>query len=67
MVTSFYHIPRSRLELEHAMPDKDIVFYAAQSPYVLRQWWRSWKSFWFLMAEYAKFLAVYIQYNMLGL
>ncbi len=67
VVTSFYHIPRSRLELEHAMPDKDIVFYAAQSPYVLRQWWRSWKSFWFLMAEYAKFLAVYIQYNMLGL
>lgn len=67
VVTSFYHIPRSRLELEHAMPDKDIVFYAAQSPYVLRQWWKSFKSFGFLMAEYAKFVTVYIQYKMLGL
>ncbi len=66
VVTSFYHIPRSRLELRHAMPDKKIVFYAAQSPYVLRQWWKSPKSFWFLMAEYAKFLAVYVQYNILG-
>lgn len=66
-VTSFYHIPRARLELEHAMPDKKIVFYAAQSPFVLRRWWTSCKSFWFLLVEYVKFLAVYVQYNMLGL
>lgn len=67
VVTSFYHIPRARLELEHAMPEKEITFYAVQSPFVLRRWWTSFKSFAFLAAEYTKFLAVYVQYKMLGL
>ncbi len=67
VVTSFYHIPRARLELEHAMPEKEIDFYAVQSPFVLRRWWTSFKSFAFLAAEYTKFLAVYVQYKMLGL
>lgn len=67
VVTSFYHIPRARLELSHAMGGKELVFYAVQSPYVLRRWWTSVKSFLFLAAEYTKFLAVYTQYKMLGL
>ncbi|MBP3687037.1 MAG: glycoside hydrolase family 99-like domain-containing protein [Alphaproteobacteria bacterium] len=67
VVTSFYHIPRSALELKHALGECEIVFYAANSPYVLRRWWTSWRSFWFLTAEYAKFLAVYLQYHILRL
>ncbi|MCM1323800.1 MAG: YdcF family protein [Acetobacter sp.] len=67
VVTSFYHIPRARLELAHVMPEKDIRFYAVQSPFVLRRWWSSVRSFLFLAAEYTKFLAVYVQYYMLGL
>lgn len=67
VVTSFYHIPRSRLELEHLMPKKDIRFVAALSPYVKRQYWRSSASFLFLAAEYTKFLIVYVQYRLLGL
>lgn len=67
VVTSFYHIPRSRLELERAMPEKDIRFTAALSPYVRRQYWRSPASFMFLAAEYTKFLIVYAQYRLLGL
>lgn len=67
VVTSFYHVPRARLELEHAMGEKEMVFYAVQSPFVLRRWWTSLKSFWFLAAQYTKFLAVYVQYKMLGL
>lgn len=67
VVTSFYHIPRASFELFHAMPEKILVFYAVQSPFVLRQWWRSLGSFLFLATEYTKFLAVYAQYNILGL
>ncbi len=67
VVTSFYHIPRSRLELMRAMPEKDIRFTAALSPYVRRQYWRSQGSFLFLAAEYTKFLIVYVQYRLLGL
>lgn len=67
VVTSFYHIPRVRLEFSHAMPEKQFTFYAVQSPFVLRKWWTSVKSFLFLAAEYTKFLAVYAQYKVLGL
>lgn len=61
-VTSFYHIPRSRLELKHEMPEKDIRFVAVSSGYVHKHWGRHWGSFKFLTAEYAKFLAVWLQY-----
>ena len=61
-VTSFYHIPRSRLELQHKMPKMDIRFVAVSSGYVRKHWLRHWGSFKFLTAEYAKFLAVWFQY-----
>lgn len=61
-VTSFYHIPRSRSELLHYMPQQDIRFVAVNSGYVRKHWWRHWGSFKFLTAEYAKFLAVSVQY-----
>lgn len=66
-VTSFYHIPRSRLELKRYLPETEIIFAAADTPVVLPQWWKSFKSFCFLAAEYSKFLVVWIQYNLLGL
>jgi len=61
-VTSFYHIPRSRLELQHYMPDVTFYFVAVSSGYVRPQWWKHWGSFKFLMAEYCKYLAVQVQY-----
>lgn len=67
VVTSFYHIPRSRLELRHLLPQQEISFTAVSSPFVLGQWWWHPKSFCFLAIEYTKFLIVYVQYNMLGL
>jgi len=60
VVTSFYHIPRSRLELEHALKDVKINFVAASSPNVAREWWKKPGSFWFLAVEYVKFLVVYL-------
>ncbi len=60
VVTSFYHIPRSRLELEYALPDTKMHFVAVESPYVARAWWKNWRSFKFMAGEYTKFLLVYI-------
>ena len=62
VVTSFYHIPRSRLELQHEMPDAVMHFVAVDTPNVLPQWWKNWRSFKFMAAEYTKFLIVYLQY-----
>ena len=67
VVTSFYHIPRSRLELEHEMPEAVMHFVAADTPNVSPEWWKNWRSFRFMAAEYTKFLLVYAQYNLLGL
>ena len=61
-VTSFYHIPRSRLELKHYMPDVTFYFAAVSSGYVRSQWWKHWGSFKFLVVEYCKYLAVMVQY-----
>ena len=57
VVTSFYHIPRSRLELS---------FIAANTPFVSQKW-KNWRSTYFMAKEYIKFLIVYFQYKMLGL
>jgi len=61
-VTSFYHIPRSRLELQKIMPEKDIRFVAVNSEYISPEWWKNFGSFKFLAAEYSKFLLVKLQY-----
>lgn len=61
-VTSFYHIPRSRLELANVMPEKDIRFVAVNSEYISPKWWKNFGSFKFLAAEYCKFLTVWGQY-----
>lgn len=66
IVTSFYHIPRSRLELEHEMPEMMFGYVAADSGHISQQWWRNIGSFRFLAAEYTKFLIVYGQYYLLG-
>ena len=62
VVTSFYHIPRSRLELQHELPEAVMHFVAVDTPNVLPEWWKNWRSFKFMAAEYTKFLIVYLQY-----
>ncbi len=66
VVTSFYHIPRSKLELEKEIPNKEILFIAANTPFVSKKW-KNWRSTYFMTKEYIKFLIVYTQYKMLGL
>lgn len=67
IVTSFYHIPRTKLELEHYVPNKELVFVPTPSAFVSPKWWEKWSSFKFLSSEYTKFLIVYVQYKVLGL
>lgn len=67
VVTSFYHVPRSRLELEKEIPNTKIDFVSVPSEYVSSRWWSQMSSFCFISKEYTKFLIVYIQYKMLGL
>lgn len=66
VVTSFYHIPRSQLELERELPNKDLSFIAANTPFISQKW-KNWRSTYFMAKEYIKFLIVYVQYKMLGL
>ena len=67
VVTSFYHVPRSRLELEKELPSIEVNFISVPSEYVSSKWWSKIRSFCFVAKEYTKFLIVYIQYKMLGL
>lgn len=64
-VTSFYHIPRSRLEVLYELPETRLEFVAVRSAYVKEDWWNSFESFKFLAAEYCKFLTVFAQYKIL--
>ena len=67
VVTSFYHIPRSRIEIDHELKDKDIQYIPTPSKFVSRKWWKNFRSFKFLANEYTKFLIVFSQYKVLGI
>ena len=67
VVTSFYHIPRAKLEVENIIKNKKLEFISTPSDFVSNKWWKNFKSFKFLANEYTKYLIVYVQYKMLGL
>ena len=67
VVTSFYHIPRAKLEINRYNEEKNIKYIASSSDFVKKKWWNNYNSFCFLMKEYVKFLVVYVQYRVLGL
>ncbi len=67
LVTSFYHIPRTKLEMDNVIKNKKIEFIAIPSDFVSEKWWQSIKSFKFLAMEYTKYLIVFVQYKVLGL
>ncbi|MBP5535116.1 MAG: YdcF family protein [Alphaproteobacteria bacterium] len=60
LVTSFYHMPRSLLELKGMMPDMNIypVPVFIQDSYH----WARTRSGWLLFVEYNKFIVRYVQY-----
>lgn len=66
LITSNYHIPRSLAELSgHKLPLK-IIVHPVFSEQIAADCWQSWGSFKFVVAEYNKFLFVYIR-NLIGI
>jgi uncharacterized SAM-binding protein YcdF (DUF218 family) len=60
VVTSNYHMPRTLLELDHALPQVRKVPYAVvASSADLQGWWRSPTTLKLLAYEYAKFVAMW--------
>jgi uncharacterized SAM-binding protein YcdF (DUF218 family) len=60
VVTSNYHMPRTMLELENALPDIEKHFYAVvPSSLDTSAWWRDEVAARLLMLEYLKFLAAW--------
>ncbi len=58
LVTAWYHMPRSRLEFERAMPGIEIVPHPVFPDGVRRQRWWAWRgTAALLLGEYGKYLA----------
>ncbi|CAN7550089.1 YdcF family protein [Bosea sp. LjRoot90] len=57
VVTSNYHMPRTLLELEHAMPGVRFVPHPVVTDQVdVAGWWRDWHAIRLLVPEYLKYL-----------
>ena len=58
VVTSGYHMMRSRAEFARSMPDIEVVSYPVRTGrnLQLEAWWQHWPTTRLLMAEYVKFL-----------
>lgn len=61
LVTSFYHLPRSELEILAQNPDLKIVYHPVFSQNVSLKWWKRPGSFYLVASEYSKFLFVYVK------
>ena len=62
LVTSNYHLPRSRLEFEIQNKGLDIVLNPVFSENVSPKWWRYSGTFSLVASEYNKFLLVYLKH-----
>lgn len=62
VVTSNYHMPRTLMELDHALPEARKVPYAVVTNSVdPSSWWRSPATTKVLVSEYVKFLAMWVR------
>jgi len=67
VVTSNYHMPRTLLELDNALPDLEIIPYSvAPAGLDTTTWWREPNAARLLAVEYLKFLAVYVRTRVEG-
>lgn len=57
IVTDNYHMPRSMLEISHAVPELRLVPFATRvSPFIDKYWWQDQKAVKGLATEYSKYL-----------
>ena len=67
LVTSYYHMPRSKEEILAYNPDIEVVVHPVYSQNVSAKWWKKWNSFKLIASEFNKFLFVYVKYFTLRL
>ena len=67
LVTSYYHIPRSKEEILAHNPDIEIIVHPVYSQNVSSKWWKNWNSFILVASEFNKFIFVYIKYFTLNI
>jgi uncharacterized SAM-binding protein YcdF (DUF218 family) len=62
LVTANYHMPRSLLEFQHALPALDITTHPVSPPHVpLDQWWLNPGTGLLLFGEYNKYLLAHVR------
>jgi len=62
VVTSNYHVPRARVELSHAMPDIDLIWYPViGEKWRDEPWWSSGAALRLLLSEYVKYVVAEIR------
>ncbi len=62
VVTSNYHVPRARVELSHAMPDIDLIWYPViGEKWRDEPWWTSGAALRLLLSEYVKYVVAEIR------
>jgi len=67
VVTANYHMPRSLLEFERAMPDVEIIAFPIQSDSVpVDGWWRRNGTRKFLASEFNKFVLAFVRARFLA-
>ncbi len=67
LVTSYYHMPRSKAEILAHNPDLEVIVHPVYSQNVSLKWWKKWNSFKLIASEFNKFLFVYIKYFLIKL
>nr|WP_229426597.1 YdcF family protein [Microvirga alba] len=61
VVTSNYHMPRTLVELDHALPNLQKIPYPVAATIDPHDWWRNTAAARVLVSEYVKFLAVWVR------
>ena len=61
VVTSNYHMPRTLVELDHALPNMQKIPYPVAATIDPHEWWRNPSTARILVSEYLKFLAVWVR------
>lgn len=68
VVTSNYHMPRATVELTHALPDTDLIFYPVVSETWREEpWWSNANGLRLVLSEYAKYVAAEVRVHLAGL
>lgn len=68
VVTSNYHMPRASVELSHAMPNIDLIFYPVVSDtWRGEPWWTSANGLRLVLSEYAKYVAAEVRVHLADL